>query len=343
MNKWRGNPWAILAVLSLGFFMTLLDLTIVNIAIPDMVERLNASLDQILWVVNAYALALAVLLITAGRLGDLRGKKTLYLSGVALFTLASLACGLAQGPGQLIAFRAIQGVGAAMLIPQTLSVIVEVFPAERRGAALGIWGATAGLSGAAGPSLGGLLVSRLDWRWIFFVNVPIGVLVVAAGLVVMPAAKRTVRHRFDIPGVVLASVSLFCLAFGLIEGEKYDWNGWIWAMIAAAVITMATFVVYERGQQDNDPLVPFELFRERGVVRHRRAVPAADDLPAVGTRVQRGQGRAPDASPRGGVGRQRRAGRCAVRAARRQVHPDGRPRGVRWRAGLDHGGGRRRQ
>ncbi|GAB2867644.1 DHA2 family efflux MFS transporter permease subunit [Actinoallomurus bryophytorum] len=264
MNKWRGNPWAILAVLSLGFFMTLLDLTIVNIAIPDMVGRLDASLDQILWVVNAYALALAVLLITAGRLGDLRGKKTLYLSGVGLFTLASLACGLAQGPGQLIAFRAIQGIGAAMLIPQTLSMIIEVFPAEKRGAALGVWGATAGLSGAVGPSFGGLLVSRLDWRWIFFVNVPIGVLVIAAGLVVMPAAKRTVRHRFDVPGVVLASISLFCLAFGLIEGEKYDWNGLIQAMIAVAVVTMAIFLVYQRGQQDNEPLVPFELFRERG-------------------------------------------------------------------------------
>jgi EmrB/QacA subfamily drug resistance transporter len=264
MNKWRGNPWAILFTLSLGFFMTLLDLTIVNIAIPDMVDKLNASLDQILWVVNAYALALAVLLITAGRLGDLRGKRTLYLAGVAVFTLASLACGLAQGPGQLIAFRAVQGLGAAMLIPQTLSMIVEVFPAEKRGAALGVWGATAGLSGAAGPSLGGLLVSRLDWRWIFFVNVPLGVLVVIVGLLVMPGAKRTVRHRFDVPGVVLASVALFCLAFGLIEGQKYDWNGWIWAMFAAAAGVMAIFLVYQRSQQDNEPLVPFELFTERG-------------------------------------------------------------------------------
>jgi EmrB/QacA subfamily drug resistance transporter len=263
MNRWRGNPWAILAVLSLGFFMTLLDLTIVNIAIPDMVERLHASLDQILWVVNAYALALAVLLITAGRLGDLRGKKTLYLSGVAVFTLASLACGLAQGPSELIAFRAVQGLGAAMLIPQTLSMIVEIFPAGKRGAALGIWGATAGLSGAAGPGLGGLLVSRLDWRWIFYVNVPIGVVVIAAGLLVMPGARRTVRHRFDIPGVVLASASLFCLAFGLIEGEKYNWNGGIWAMLGAAAVLMAVFLLYQRGQQDNEPLVPFSLFRDR--------------------------------------------------------------------------------
>ncbi len=245
MNKWRGNPWAVLLTLSLGFFMTLLDLTIVNIAIPDMVNKLHASLDQVLWVVNAYALALAVLLITAGRLGDLRGKKTLYLSGVALFTLASLACGLAQGPGELIAFRAVQGAGAAMIIPQTLSMIVEVFPAEKRGAALGVWGATAGLSGAVGPSFGGLLVSRLDWRWIFFVNVPIGVVVVAAGLVVMPAATRTVRHRFDLPGIVLASISLFCLAFGLIEGQRYDWNGGIQAILATAAVVMAIFVGYQ--------------------------------------------------------------------------------------------------
>jgi EmrB/QacA subfamily drug resistance transporter len=264
MNKWRGNPWAILAVLALGFFMTLLDLTIVNIAIPDMVDRLGASLDQILWVGNAYALALAVLLITAGRLGDLRGKRTLYLSGVAVFTLASLACGLSQGPGELIAFRAVQGAGAAMLIPQTLSVIIEVFPAGKRGAALGIWGATAGLSGVAGPSLGGLLVSRLDWRWIFFVNVPVGVVVIAAGLLVLPGARRTVRHRFDLPGVLLASASLFCLAFGLIEGEKYDWNTGIWATIAASVVLLAAFVVYERGRQDDEPLVPFSLFRDRG-------------------------------------------------------------------------------
>ncbi|MDN3354031.1 MFS transporter [Actinomadura sp. DC4] len=263
MNRWRGNPWAILCALSLGFFMTLLDLTIVNIAIPDMVDKLNASLDQVLWVVNAYALALAVLLITAGRLGDLRGKRTLYLSGVALFTLASLACGLAQGPGQLIAFRALQGAGAAMLIPQTLSMIVEVFPKEKRGVALGVWGATAGMSGAAGPSLGGLVVSRLDWRWIFFINVPLGVLVIVLGLLVMPAARRTVRHRFDLPGVVLASTALFSLAFGLIEGERYDWNGGIKATLAASAVLMTIFVVYQRGQQDNEPLVPFALFKER--------------------------------------------------------------------------------
>ena len=264
MKNWRGNPWAILLVLSLGFFMTLLDLTVVNIAIPDMVSDFGASLDQILWVVNAYTLALAVLVITAGRLGDLRGKKAIFVAGVAVFTLASLACGLAQDPGQLIAYRAAQGVGAAMLMPQTLSMIMDVFPAEKRGAALGIWSAIAGLSGVAGPSLGGLLVSRLDWRWIFFVNVPIGVLVIAGALLVIPSSPRAVRHRFDVPGVVLSSVSLFCLAFGLIEGQRYHWDAAILAMLGVAVVVMAIFLAYERGQQDNEPLVPFSLFKDRG-------------------------------------------------------------------------------
>lgn len=133
LRKWHGNPWAILAVLCLGFFMTLLDLTIVNVAIPDLTDDLDASLDNVLWVVNAYSLALATLIITAGRLGDLRGKRNIFLVGVAVFTIASLACGLAQDPAQLIAFRAVQGVGAAMLMPQTLSIVADVFP--RRSAA----------------------------------------------------------------------------------------------------------------------------------------------------------------------------------------------------------------
>jgi EmrB/QacA subfamily drug resistance transporter len=263
VNKLRGNPWAILAVLSIGFFMTLLDLTIVNIAIPDMVDSLDASLDQILWVVNAYTLGLAVLLITAGRLGDLRGKKNLFIVGVTLFTLASLACGLAQSPGQLITFRAIQGIGAALLLPQTLSLLVDVFPAEKRGVALGIWGTVAGLASVAGPSLGGLLVTKLNWRWIFVINVPIGLLVIVGALMVIPTASRTVRHRFDVPGVVLVTVALFLLAFGLIEGQKYEWGAGIWSCLAGAAVLLAAFLVYQRGQQDNEPLVPFVLFKDR--------------------------------------------------------------------------------
>ncbi|MEN1890345.1 MFS transporter [Streptomyces mirabilis] len=262
-DKWHGNPWAILITLSLGFFMTLLDLTIVNIAIPDMGQDLDASLDEILWVVNAYTLALAVLMITAGRLGDLRGKRNLFLAGVALFTLASLACGLAQNPAQLIAFRAVQGLGAALLMPQTLSIIAEVFPADRRGAAMGVWGVVAGVSGALGPIIGGALITHLDWRWIFFVNLPLGVVVLGLAAAVIPGSRRTVRHRFDTLGVLLASGTLFCLAFGLTEGQRYDWNAWIWSLFGAAALLFAAFLGHERGQQGNDPLVPFSLFKNR--------------------------------------------------------------------------------
>jgi EmrB/QacA subfamily drug resistance transporter len=263
VSRWKGNPWAILATLSVGFFMTLLDLTIVNIAIPDMVDKLHASLDQILWVVNAYSLALAVLMITAGRLGDLRGKKNLFIAGLVIFTLASLACGLSQDPLQLIAFRAVQGAGAAMLLPQTLSLIVDTFPAEKRGLPLGIWGAVAGVSGVAGPTVGGLLVSDFGWRWIFFVNIPLGIVVLFMAVTILPTAQRVVKHRLDIGGVLLASVSLLCLSFALIEGQRYNWNTWIWAMIGAAVVFLAIFLLYQRSQQDNEPLVPFSLFRDR--------------------------------------------------------------------------------
>ena len=173
MRKFHANPWAVLLVVSLGFFMTLLDLTIVNIAIPNMITRLHASLDDVLWVINAYALVLAVLVITAGRLGDLIGPRIMFAMGIAVFTVASAACGLAPSAGWLIGFRAVQGLGAAMLMPQTLTIITNTFPAERRGAAFGVWGAVAGVATIAGPTLGGLLVTAFDWRWIFFVNLPV--------------------------------------------------------------------------------------------------------------------------------------------------------------------------
>ncbi|HEV2260316.1 MAG TPA: MFS transporter, partial [Streptosporangiaceae bacterium] len=185
MTKFRGNPWAVLVAVSLGFFMTLLDLTIVNIAIPDMIARLHASLDGVLWVINAYALVLAVVLITAGRLGDLIGQRAMFILGIALFTAASAACGLAPGPGWLIAFRAVQGLGAAVLMPQTLAILTRVFPPQRRGAAFGVWSAVGGVATIAGPTLGGLLVTAFDWRYIFFVNLPVGAAVIALAVVVI--------------------------------------------------------------------------------------------------------------------------------------------------------------
>jgi EmrB/QacA subfamily drug resistance transporter len=268
MTKLRGNPWAVLVVVSLGFFMTLLDLTIVNIAIPNMILKLHASLDDVLWVLNAYALVLAVLVITAGRLGDLLGPRTMFTAGIAVFTVASAACGFAPGAGWLIAFRAVQGLGAAMLIPQTLALITMTFPAERRGAAFGVWGAVAGLATIAGPTLGGLLVTAFDWRWIFFVNLPIGVAVLAVTPVIIPALRPGRRHRLDLPGVALASLALLAICYGLVEGQRYDWGTitsfiTIPLVIGVGVVLLVVFFIDQKLRQDREPLIPFALFRSR--------------------------------------------------------------------------------
>jgi EmrB/QacA subfamily drug resistance transporter len=268
VRRYAGNPWLVLLVVSLGFFMTLLDLTIVNIAIPNMITKLHASLDDVLWVINAYALVLAVLVITAGRLGDLIGPRTLFLAGVAVFTLASAACGLSPSPGWLIGFRAVQGLGAAMLMPQTLTIITNTFPPERRGAAFGVWGAVAGVATIAGPTLGGLLVTAFDWRYIFFVNLPIGVIVLALTVVIIPDLRLGRRHRIDIPGVLLASAALLAICYGLVEGQKYSW-GTITSFISiplilgVGVLLLAAFLVYQKLTQSREPLVPFAVFRDR--------------------------------------------------------------------------------
>jgi EmrB/QacA subfamily drug resistance transporter len=268
VSKFRGNPWAVLLVVSLGFFMTLLDLTIVNIAVPDMITSLHASLDDILWVINAYALVLAVLVITSGRLGDLIGPRIMFAGGVSVFTLASAACGLAPSPGWLIGFRAVQGLGAAMLMPQTLTIITNTFPANRRGAAFGVWGAVAGVATIAGPTLGGLLVTAFDWRWIFFVNLPFGVIALVLTFVIIPDLRPGRRHRIDVPGVLLASAGLLAICYGLVEGQKYDWGTItsfisIPLIIGVGVALLLLFLLLQRMTQDKEPLVPFALFRDR--------------------------------------------------------------------------------
>jgi EmrB/QacA subfamily drug resistance transporter len=266
--KYRGNPWVVLIVVSLGFFMTLLDLTIVNIAIPNMIAKLHASLDGILWVINAYALVLAVLLITAGRLGDLRGQRKLFIVGVALFTAASAACGFSPTVGALIAFRTVQGIGAAVLMPQTLAILTMVFPPERRGAAFGIWGAVAGVATIAGPTLGGLLVTAFDWRYIFFINVPVGLAVIVLGLLLIPDLRTGTEHTLDVPGVVLASLALLAICYGLVEGQKYNWGKItsiisIPLVIGVGVVLLGIFLFVQARTQDQEPLVPFALFRDR--------------------------------------------------------------------------------
>src|ERR1700687_1971334 len=174
MPQARTNPWLVLVFLTIGFFMIMLDTTIVNVAIPAMSAGLNTTLDQILWVLNAYILVYAVLLITAVRPGELYGHATLFPIGLFVFPLASALCGFSENVSELIAARILQGVGGALLTPQTLAILTSLFPPERRGAAFGVWGGVAGLATVAGPTVGGAIITYIDWRWIFFIHVPIG-------------------------------------------------------------------------------------------------------------------------------------------------------------------------
>jgi EmrB/QacA subfamily drug resistance transporter len=264
----RSNPWVVLVVLCLGLFMTLLDITIVNIAIPSLSRGLHASLDQVLWVVNAYSLVYAVLLITSGRLGDIFGPRNLFAGGLGLFTVASALSGMAQGPEQLIAARALQGLGAAIAGPQGLPIMLSVFPADRRGGVFATYGVIGGLAVLAGPTLGGLLVTDLGWRWIFYVNIPVGLATIALALLLVPDLRPGRRHRLDLAGVLLATLGLLGVVYGLIEGERYGWGSvagpvTIPAVIAAGVLVLVAFLIQQALRQRSEPLLPFAVFKDR--------------------------------------------------------------------------------
>jgi EmrB/QacA subfamily drug resistance transporter len=262
------SPWLVLAVLCLGFFVILLDTTIVNIAVPALTPDLGASLDQVLWIVNAYTLTYASLLITGGRLGDLVGQKRLFLMGLSIFTVASAVCGAAQNPGQLVATRVLQGVGGALLTPQTLAILTVTFPVSRRGAAFGIWGAVAGLATIAGPVLGGWLVTDFGWRWVFYVNIPVGLATLVLGVWLLPDLRFNRRHRLDWAGTILATLGLFLLCFGLIEGPSHRW-GAVWGpisipvLLGAGVAVLVGFALQQRAQRGGEPLIPAGIFADR--------------------------------------------------------------------------------
>lgn len=255
-------------VISLGLFMTLLDLTIVNIAIPSIVDGLKASLDQVLWVLNAYSLVYAVLLITSGRLGDIFGPRNLFAAGITIFTGASAASGLAHDPTQLILARAAQGMGAALIAPQGLPIMVSLFPPERRAGVFAIFGVLAGLAVVAGPTLGGFIVTHFGWQWIFYVNLPLGLATLVAAFVVVPDMRPGRKHRLDLLGVLLATAGLLGIVFGLIEGQRYDWGKvtglvTIPEIIGAGVLLLIAFGISQAARQDHEPLLPFAVFRDR--------------------------------------------------------------------------------
>lgn len=256
------NPWNALWAMLVGFFMILVDATIVAVANPAIMVALDITdYDAIIWVTSAYLLAYAVPLLVAGRMGDRFGPKNLYIAGLALFTAASLWCGLSGTIGMLIVARVVQGVGAALLTPQTLSTITRIFPADRRGVALSVWGATAGVATLLGPLAGGVLVDHLGWSWIFFVNVPIGVIGLVLAVRLIPDLP-THEHRFDWLGVVLSGAGLFLIVFGLQEGQSHDWRPWIWTMIAGGIAVMAVFVWWQSANH-REPLIPLEIFADR--------------------------------------------------------------------------------
>ncbi|MFI5510808.1 MFS transporter [Mycobacterium sp. NPDC051804] len=255
------NPWHALWAMLVGFFMILVDSTIVSVANPSIMAALNASYDSVIWVTSAYLLAYAVPLLVAGRLGDRFGPKNLYVLGLTVFTAASLWCALADSINMLIVARVVQGFGAALLTPQTLSTITRIFPADRRGVAMSLWGATAGVATLVGPLAGGVLLDGLGWQWIFFVNVPVGVIGVGMAVWLIPQLD-THQQRFDLLGVALSGIGMFMIVFALQEGQSHNWAPWVWGTIAGGIGFMAAFLCWQY-VNPNDPLVPLRIFRDR--------------------------------------------------------------------------------
>ena len=262
------SPWTIMAILNLGLFMTMLDMTIVNIAIPSIISGLRATLDQLLWVINGYSLVYAMLLITSGRLGDILGPRNLFLAGTMVFAAASAGSGFSHSATELIAARAGQGVGAAMLAPQTLAYVAVLFPPERRGSASGMTGGIAGIALVAGPTLGGFITTHFGWSWVFFLNLPISAITVALTLLIVPDVRPGVRHRLDVPGVLLATAGIFGVVFGLIEGQRYNWST-VWSFVTipeilgAAVAVLLVFLLTQYTRRAGEPLLPMAIFRQR--------------------------------------------------------------------------------
>jgi EmrB/QacA subfamily drug resistance transporter len=252
---------ATLAIVSLALFMVVLDNLIVTVALPAIRADLGASLQSLEWTINAYTLAFAVTLIPGAALGDRFGRKRLFLAGLTLFTLSSAAAALAPDTTALVAARALQGVGGAIVAPLTLTLLADAFPVQRRGAALGIWSGISGTGIALGPLVGGAVVEGISWHWIFWINVPIG-------LALLPVAAMLLReshgpsNRIDLPGVTLAAGGLFALVFGLVRGQGEGWtNPLIVAALAGGVALLVAFVAWER--RAADPMVPMHLFRNR--------------------------------------------------------------------------------
>jgi EmrB/QacA subfamily drug resistance transporter len=257
----QNRKWWTLAAVSFGLFMIMLDNTVVNVALPAMQRALKIGPSELEWVVVGYALTFATFMLTGGKLADLYGRRRLFVVGLAIFTGASLACGLAPSASFLIGARVVQGVGSAIMNPATLGIITATFPPRQRGMAIGIWAGVSAMALAIGPLVGGLLTEKIDWSWIFFVNVPVGILgIVVARWAIDETRDTSHEQRLDLPGLLSSAIGLFALTYGLIESNSYGWtSGRILGLFAIAALSLGAFVVLEHRQRL--PMLDLSLFR----------------------------------------------------------------------------------
>ncbi len=257
----ENRKWWTLVAVSFGLFMIMLDNTVVNVALPSIERDLHISIAQLEWIVTAYALVFAALLITGGKLGDLFGRRRIFIVGLAVFTLSSLACGFAPNAGFLIGARAVQGIGAALMNPATLSIITATFPPKQRGQAIGIWAGVSAMALAIGPLAGGLIVDNINWNWIFFVNVPVGVLgIVVAKFFIDESRDTSHEQSIDLPGLATSAAGLFALSYALIEGNAKGWaSAEILSLFAVAAVLLVAFVLLESRQRL--PMLDLSLFK----------------------------------------------------------------------------------
>ncbi len=258
----HNRKWWTLASVAFALFMIMLDNTIVNVALPSIQRDLHIGVSELEWVVTGYALSFAVLMLTGGKLADMLGRRRIFLVGLAIFTISSLFCGLAGSAELLIGARVVQGAGSALMMPATLSIITATFAPAERGAALGIWAGVSAMALAIGPLVGGLITEHVGWDWIFFVNVPIGVVgLVCVRLIVRESRDTSHEQRLDLPGLITSGIALFALVFALIEANSYGWtSATILSLFALALVAGTVFVVLELRQRL--PMFDLALFRD---------------------------------------------------------------------------------
>jgi EmrB/QacA subfamily drug resistance transporter len=261
--KEENRKWWTLVAVSFGLFMIMLDNTVVNVSLPSMQRSLGLDLAELEWIVTGYALAFGALMLTGGKLADLFGRRLMFVIGLVIFTLASLACGLAGTAAVLIGARVVQGVGGALMNPATLSIITVAFPVQERGRAIGIWVGVSAMALAIGPLVGGIISQHIDWSWIFFINVPIGAIAIVVAFLFIDESRDTSHEqRADIPGLITSGVGLFALTYALIEGNQHGWaTARIAVALVVAVVGLVAFYFLERHQRI--PMLDFSLFRDR--------------------------------------------------------------------------------